>query len=99
MGQDGTVMSVTSDEKRVLEIDRYHVLLAPPRADLVALVEVAAQVAQVPLADVLSSTGCLLDQEYLLQSQDEGQRALQECFVSLRLHWVAGPSQPAHHTH
>lgn len=56
-------------------------------------------VAQVPLADVLSSTGCLLDQEYLLQSQDEGQSALQECFVSLRLHWVAGPSQPAHHTH
>ncbi|GAA1825530.1 hypothetical protein GCM10009812_16950 [Nocardioides marinus] len=52
MGQDGTVMSVTSDEKRVLEIDRYHVLLAPPRADLVALVEVAAQVAQVPLATI-----------------------------------------------
>lgn len=45
-------MSVTSDEKRVLEIDRYHVLLAPPRADLVALVEVAAQVAQVPLATI-----------------------------------------------
>ena len=52
MGQDGTVMSVTSDEKRVLEIDRYHVRLAPPRADLVALVEVAAQVAQVPLATI-----------------------------------------------
>ena len=45
-------MGLTSDTERVLEIDRYHVLLDPPRADLVALVDVAAQVAQVPLATI-----------------------------------------------
>lgn len=40
------------DALRVLEIDRYRVLVDPPRADLVALVDVAAQVAQVPLATI-----------------------------------------------
>ena len=45
-------MGLTSDTERVLEIDRYHVLLQPPRADLRALVDVAAQVAQVPLATI-----------------------------------------------
>ena len=40
------------DQQRVLEIDRYRVLVEPPRADLVALVDVAAQVAQVPLATI-----------------------------------------------
>ncbi len=45
-------MRLLSDDERVLEIDRYHVLLEPPRADLMALVDVAAQVAQVPLATI-----------------------------------------------
>lgn len=40
------------DQRRVLEIDRYRVLVEPPRADLLALVDVAAQVAQVPLATI-----------------------------------------------
>ena len=40
------------DEERVLEIGRYRVLVEPPRADLLALVDVAAQVAQVPLATI-----------------------------------------------
>ena len=47
-------MTATSelDADRVVEIDRYRVLVEPPRADLLALVEVAAQVAQVPLATI-----------------------------------------------
>ena len=45
-------MRLLSDDERVLEIDRYQVLLEPPRADLMALVDVAAQVAQVPLATI-----------------------------------------------
>lgn len=47
-------MSTTTDvdKRRVLEIDRYRVLVEPPRADLLALVDVAAQVAQVPLATI-----------------------------------------------
>ncbi len=40
------------DRRRVLEIDRYQVLLDPPRSDLVALVDIAAQVADVPLATI-----------------------------------------------
>ena len=40
------------DERRVLEIDHYQVLVEPPRADLLALVDVSAQVAQVPLATI-----------------------------------------------
>lgn len=40
------------DAERVVEIDRYRVIVEPPRKDLVALVEVAAQVAQVPLATI-----------------------------------------------
>lgn len=46
-------MSVVEvDAERVVEIDRYRVLVVPPRADLLALVEVAAQVADVPLATI-----------------------------------------------
>ncbi|GAB2622808.1 hypothetical protein GCM10027270_06910 [Nocardioides ginkgobilobae] len=46
-------MSTTeSDAQRVVEIDRYRVLVEPPRKDLTALVDVAAQVAQVPLATI-----------------------------------------------
>lgn len=40
------------DARRVVEIDRYRVLVEPPRADLTALVDIAAQVAQVPLATI-----------------------------------------------
>ena len=40
------------DATRVAEIGRYRVLSEPPRADLLALVEVAAQVAQVPMATI-----------------------------------------------
>ncbi len=43
---------VEVDAARVVEIDRYRVLGVPPRADLLALVEVAAQVADVPLATI-----------------------------------------------
>ena len=43
---------VVQDRRRVLEIDRYQVLLDPPRSDLVALVDIAAQVAGVPLATI-----------------------------------------------
>ena len=43
---------VVQDRRRVLEIDRYQVLLDPPRSDLVALVDIAAQVADVPLATI-----------------------------------------------
>ncbi len=44
--------TTTVDAQRVVEIDRYRVLVVPPRADLLALVEVAAQVADVPLATI-----------------------------------------------
>jgi signal transduction histidine kinase len=40
------------DVQRVAEIGKYRVLIDPPRADLLALVEVAAQVAQVPMATI-----------------------------------------------
>ena len=40
------------DAQRVVEIDRYRVLVEPPRADLRALVDIAAQVADVPLATI-----------------------------------------------
>lgn len=40
------------DRSRVAEIGKYRVLTDPPRADLLALVEVAAQVAQVPMATI-----------------------------------------------
>ncbi len=41
-----------TDEQRVAGIDSYRVLGRPPRRDLVALVEMAAQVAQVPMATI-----------------------------------------------
>ena len=47
-----TATTSVADEARVLEIDRYRVLVEPPRADLLALVDVAAQVADVPLATI-----------------------------------------------
>lgn len=40
------------DARRVAEIGKYIVVTDPPRADLLALVEVAAQVAQVPMATI-----------------------------------------------
>lgn len=40
------------DPPRVAEIGKYHVLTEPPRPDLLALVEIAAQVAQVPMATI-----------------------------------------------
>lgn len=40
------------DRARVEEIGRYRVLTEPPRADLLALVEVAAMVARVPMATI-----------------------------------------------
>lgn len=40
------------DERRVAEIGRYRVLVEPPRSDLLALVEIAAQVARVPMATI-----------------------------------------------
>ncbi len=45
-------MTNAVDEQRVAEIDHYRVLTRPPRQDLLALVEVAAQVAQVPMATI-----------------------------------------------
>ena len=41
-----------TDRRRVAEIGRYRVLWEPPRQDLLALVEVAAQVAGVPMATI-----------------------------------------------
>ncbi|MDN4172931.1 GAF domain-containing sensor histidine kinase [Nocardioides sp. SOB77] len=41
-----------TDEVRVAQIGEYRVITRPPRSDLVALVEIAAQVAQVPLATI-----------------------------------------------
>ncbi|MGN6780750.1 MAG: hypothetical protein ACTHJH_04550, partial [Marmoricola sp.] len=40
------------DDSRVAEIGKYRVRTDPPRADLVALVGIAAQVAQVPMATI-----------------------------------------------
>ena len=40
------------DAPRVAEIGKYRILTEPPRADLLALVEVAAQVARVPMATI-----------------------------------------------
>lgn len=44
--------ATVDDTRRVLEIERYQILLQPPRSDLLALVEVAAQVAGVPMATI-----------------------------------------------
>ncbi|MFC6342750.1 ATP-binding protein [Nocardioides hankookensis] len=40
------------DVVRVAEIGKYQVLVQPPRADLLAIVEIAAQVAQTPMATI-----------------------------------------------
>ena len=46
-------MSVSAtDEVRVAQIGKYQVTTRPPRSDLVALVEIAAQVADVPMATI-----------------------------------------------
>ncbi len=46
-------MSVTAtDEVRVAQIGKYQVVTRPPRSDLIALVEIAAQVADVPMATI-----------------------------------------------
>ncbi len=42
--------TMQTDEIRVAQIGEYQVLTDPPRSDLVALVEIAAQVARVPMA-------------------------------------------------
>ena len=47
-----TTAHVDLDAPRVAELGKYRVLTDPPRADLLALVEVAAQVAQVPMATI-----------------------------------------------
>jgi signal transduction histidine kinase len=47
-----TTLDDDLDAPRVAEIGRYRVLTDPPRHDLLALVEVAAQVAQVPMATI-----------------------------------------------
>ena len=53
VGGSGSVTSMLEiDSARVAEIGKYQVLVDPPRADLLALVEVAAQVAQVPMATI-----------------------------------------------
>ncbi|WP_244927504.1 GAF domain-containing sensor histidine kinase [Nocardioides sp. W7] len=41
-----------TDDTRVAQIGRYRVVTRPPRGDLVALVDVAAQVADVPMATI-----------------------------------------------
>lgn len=45
-------VSEQTDEVRVAQIGQYQVLTRPPRSDLVALVEIAAQVADVPMATI-----------------------------------------------
>lgn len=46
-------MSVTAtDEVRVAQIGKYQVITRPPRSDLIALVDIAAQVADVPMATI-----------------------------------------------
>lgn len=42
----------SGDQRRTLEIERYRVLVDPPRTDLAALVAIAAQVAEVPMAAI-----------------------------------------------
>ena len=40
------------DARRVAQIGKYEVLVSPPRQDLIALVEIAATIAQVPMATI-----------------------------------------------
>src|SRR6478609_3186988 len=47
-----TSTTADTDTRRVAEIGHYRVLFEPPRSDLVALVDVAAQVAGVPMATI-----------------------------------------------
>lgn len=44
--------NAVQDARRVAQIGKYEVLLSPPRRDLLALAEIAAQVAQVPMATI-----------------------------------------------
>lgn len=44
--------TAVQDARRVAQIGKYEVLVSPPRQDLLALVEIAAQVAQVPMATI-----------------------------------------------
>lgn len=44
--------SLEQDAARVAELDNYRVIEQPPRSDLAALVEVAAQMAEVPMAAI-----------------------------------------------
>lgn len=47
-----TAVDADQDRIRMLEIDRYRVLVDPPRTDLLAIVAIAAQVAEVPMAAI-----------------------------------------------
>lgn len=47
-----STLTVVDDQRRVVEIDKYQVLTRPPRSDLRALVEIAARVAEVPMATI-----------------------------------------------
>jgi signal transduction histidine kinase len=46
------VTIAVQDARRVAQIGKYEVLVSPPRQDLIALVEIAAQIAQVPMATI-----------------------------------------------
>lgn len=45
-------VSEQTDQVRVAQIGQYQVLIRPPRRDLIALVEIAAQIADVPMATI-----------------------------------------------
>lgn len=47
-----TAAEADLDRIRTLEIDRYRVLVDPPRTDLLAIVAIAAQLAEVPMAAI-----------------------------------------------
>ncbi|MBA2952229.1 GAF domain-containing sensor histidine kinase [Nocardioides sp. CGMCC 1.13656] len=44
--------NAVQDARRVAEIGKYRVLVDPPRKDLIALTEIAAQIARVPMATI-----------------------------------------------
>ena len=52
MGSTGTVSANRDDAARVATLERYEVLDTPPRSELLALVDLAARVAGVPMATI-----------------------------------------------
>src|SRR5687768_7695619 len=52
MGSTGTVSAHRDDAARVATLERYEVLDTPPRSELLALVDLAARVAGVPMATI-----------------------------------------------